>query len=79
MLYDCKAGEVRLEKELEVMKNYVNLEKERYGNTIEVSWSVEGNTKDKFISPLLILPFLEILCSFFRFWKMHLTMAYPKK
>ncbi|HMR55946.1 MAG: histidine kinase [Cytophagales bacterium] len=59
MLYDCKAGEVRLEKELEVMKNYVNLEKERYGNTIEVSWSVEGNTKDKFISPLLILPFLE--------------------
>jgi len=48
-----------LEKELEVMKNYVNLEKERYGNTIEVSWSVEGNTKDKFISPLLILPFLE--------------------
>lgn len=59
MLYDCKAGEVRLEKEIEVMKNYINLEKERYGNAIEISWSVEGNTKDKFISPLLILPFLE--------------------
>jgi two-component system, LytTR family, sensor histidine kinase AlgZ len=59
MLYDCKAEEVRLEKEIEIMKNYTDLEKERYGNKIEISWCVEGNTKDKFISPLLMLPFLE--------------------
>jgi two-component system sensor histidine kinase AlgZ len=59
MLYDCKAEEVRLEKEIENMKNYIDLEKERYGNTIEISWSMEGNTNDKFISPLLMLPFLE--------------------
>jgi two-component system, LytTR family, sensor histidine kinase AlgZ len=59
MLYDCKAEEVLLEKEIENMKNYIDLEKERYGNTIEISWSVEGNIKDKFISPLLMLPFLE--------------------
>ena len=59
MLYDCKAEEVRLEKEIENMKNYIDLEKERYGNKIEISWSVEGNIKDKFISPLLMLPFLE--------------------
>lgn len=59
MLYDCKAEEVRLEKEIENMKNYIDLEKERYDNKIEISWSVEGNTTDKFISPLLMLPFLE--------------------
>ena len=59
MLYDCKAEEVRLEKEIEIMKNYIDLEKERYGNKIEISWSVEGDIKDKFISPLLMLPFLE--------------------
>jgi len=59
MLYDCKAEEVRLEKEIEVMKNYIDLEKERYGNRVEISWSVEGDCKDKFISPLLMLPFLE--------------------
>ena len=59
MLYDCKAEEVRLEKEIENMKNYIDLEKERYGNKIDVSWSVDGNSKDKFISPLLMLPFLE--------------------
>jgi hypothetical protein len=59
MLYDCKAGEVRLEKEVEIMKNYLDLEKERYGNKIEISWNVEGEMKDIFISPLLMLPFLE--------------------
>jgi two-component system, LytTR family, sensor histidine kinase AlgZ len=59
MLYDCKADEVRLEKEVEIMKNYIDLEKERYGNKIEISWNVEGDTRDNFISPLLMLPFLE--------------------
>ena len=59
MLYDCKAEQVQLEKEIENMQNYIDLEKERYGNKIEISWSVEGNIKNKFISPLLMLPFLE--------------------
>ena len=59
MLYDCKAGEVRLEKEMEMMKDYVDLEKERYGSKIDVSWNVEGNIKNHFIAPLLMLPFLE--------------------
>lgn len=59
MLYDCKAEEVRLEKEVEIMKNYIDLEKERYGDTIEISWTVDGDIRDTFISPLLMLPFLE--------------------
>lgn len=59
MLYDCKTEEVRLEKEVEIMKNYIDLERERYGDTIEISWNVEGDIRDNFISPLLMLPFLE--------------------
>jgi two-component system sensor histidine kinase AlgZ len=59
MLYDCKAEEVRLEKEVEIMKAYITLEKERYGDTLEVSWTVDGDIRDNFISPLLMLPFLE--------------------
>ncbi|HEY4195486.1 MAG TPA: histidine kinase [Mucilaginibacter sp.] len=59
MLYDCKAEQVRLEKEVEIMKDYIDLEKERYGNTLEISWTVEGSIRDNFISPLLMLPFLE--------------------
>lgn len=59
MLYNCKTEKVSLEKEVEVMKNYIDLEKERYGNKIKVSWNVEGDIKGKFIVPLLLLPFLE--------------------
>jgi two-component system sensor histidine kinase AlgZ len=59
MLYDCKTEEVLLEKEIETMRNYIDLEKERYGNKIEISWDIEGNVKDKYIAPLLLLPFLE--------------------
>ncbi|PWT77751.1 MAG: hypothetical protein C5B59_03195 [Bacteroidetes bacterium] len=59
ILYDCNKDEVRLEKEIEIMKNYVDLEKERYGNTLDISWTVAGEVKDKFIAPLLLLPFLE--------------------
>jgi hypothetical protein len=59
MLYDCKSEEVRLEKEVEIMKNYIELEKERYADKIDISWSIEGELKDQFIAPLLILPFLE--------------------
>lgn len=59
MLYDCRAERVLLEKEIEVMKNYTDLEKERYGNKIDISWNIEGDIKDKYVSPLLLLPFLE--------------------
>ena len=59
MLYDCKAAEVRLEKELEIMKNYIELERERYGNQIDISWNVEGATREQFIAPLMMLPFIE--------------------
>lgn len=59
MLYDCKTAEVRLEKELEIMKNYIALERERYGNNIDISWDVIGEVQDKFIAPLMMLPFIE--------------------
>lgn len=59
MLYDCKADEVLLKKEIEVMKDYIELERARYGDKIEISLNIEGDIKDKFVAPLLILPFLE--------------------
>lgn len=59
MLYDCRADEVLLEKEVEVMKNYIDLEKERYGDKIDISLNIEGDIQGRFITPLLILPFLE--------------------
>jgi two-component system, LytTR family, sensor histidine kinase AlgZ len=59
MLYECKVNDVLLEKEIEIMKNYIDLEKERYGNRLEISINIEGDIQDKFVAPLLFLPFLE--------------------
>lgn len=59
MLYECKAAEVSLEKELEIMKDYIELERERYGNTIDISWNIDGEIQDRFIAPLLMLPLIE--------------------
>ncbi|MBS1620964.1 MAG: histidine kinase [Bacteroidetes bacterium] len=59
MLYDCKSNEVLLEKEVEIMKNYIDLEKERYGGRLDVSINIEGDIGNKYIAPLLLLPFLE--------------------
>src|SRR6188768_1606253 len=59
ILYDCKANEVMLDREIDAMKNYIDLEKERYANRLEISMNVEGDTKGKYIAPLLLLPFLE--------------------
>ncbi len=59
MLYECRTEEVLLEKEVEVMKAYIDLEKERYGDKIDISINIEGEIADQYIMPLLILPFLE--------------------
>ncbi len=59
MLYECKGEQVLLEKELEIMKNYIDLERERYGDKIDISINVVGDIDGKYICPLLMLPFLE--------------------
>lgn len=59
MLYECRANDVLLEKEVEIMKHYIDLERERYGDKIDISINIEGSIRDRFIAPLLILPFLE--------------------
>jgi histidine kinase len=59
MLYECKTDAVLLEKEIGVMKNYIDLEKERYGDNLDISLNIEGEISDRFIAPLIILPFLE--------------------
>lgn len=59
MLYDCREEHVLMEKEVDIMKNYIDLEKERYGEKIDISVNIEGDIQDRYITPLLILPFLE--------------------
>jgi sensor histidine kinase YesM len=59
MLYDSNQAEVPLEKEIQYIKNYIALEKIRYGDRLEVSFTVYEKLKDIMVAPLLILPFVE--------------------
>ena len=59
MLYECREEWVDLEKELALIRNYIELEKLRYGNRLDLSMEVAGNPKGKMLPPLLLLPFVE--------------------
>ena len=59
ILYECKEPEVPIDKELQMLKKYVELEKLRYGNRLDIAFTIEGNTNLLAISPLLLLPFVE--------------------
>ncbi len=59
MLYECNEKEVPLNNEIAALKKYVELEKLRYGNRLDVSFSCSGQTTGLTIAPLLLLPFVE--------------------
>ena len=59
MIDDCQTERVPLEKELKMMQDYIGLEKERYGERLELLVEITGDDTDKYISPLLMLPFIE--------------------
>lgn len=59
MLYDCNVESIPLRKEIQQMQNLIELEQYRYGNRLEVSFSVKGDVSTQQIPPLLMLPFVE--------------------
>ena len=62
MLYECDEPLVPLDKEVEMMKGYMALEKIRLNDTIEMELNVTGNINNKMIAPFLLLPFIENSC-----------------
>jgi sensor histidine kinase YesM len=59
VLYECKAPEVSLEKEIKVMLDYIALEQERYGSRLEISTDFSGDLEGKMIAPMMFQPFVE--------------------
>lgn len=59
MLYDCNAAFVPLEKEVQLLNDYLDLEKIRYQNELKTDFDVNGRIAGKQIAPLLLLPFIE--------------------
>ncbi len=59
MIYESNTPDIPLSKEIELMQDYIALEQMRYGDRLDISFSVEGDVENYRIAPLLLLPFLE--------------------
>jgi len=59
MINDCETDLVPLDKELTMISNYVELEKVRYGKRLDIEMQVTGDYKNKRVTPLLMIPFIE--------------------
>ncbi|MCE2788505.1 MAG: histidine kinase [Saprospiraceae bacterium] len=59
MLYECNEKEVLLQKELTYLENYLEMEKIRHGQKVDIQYQVSGKIEKQRISPLLFIPFLE--------------------
>lgn len=59
MLYESNEKEVFLEKEINYVMNYIELEKLRQGSNFEINFNMTGAPEGQKIAPLMFIPFLE--------------------
>lgn len=59
MLYETDNKTVDLEKEINYIQNYIELQKLRLNNIEDIVINVHGDTRNKFIEPLLLISFVE--------------------
>jgi sensor histidine kinase YesM len=59
MVYESRVEFIPLEQEIQLLKNYLDLEKLRYGDDIDISFTYSGDIDRKLIRPLLLLPLVE--------------------
>ena len=59
MLYECNEPLVPLHKEVSYMRNYLDLERLRQHEMMNLDFEVEGAVENQRIAPLLLIPFIE--------------------
>ncbi|MFD0792711.1 tetratricopeptide repeat protein [Mucilaginibacter litoreus] len=59
ILYECNSPLVSLQQEIYIIERYIELERIRYKNTLEVNVSIQGDISNCKIVPLLLLPLVE--------------------
>jgi two-component system, LytTR family, sensor kinase len=59
MLQDSKDEKVSLEKEVEYLQSYIELQRLRLPGTVKIDFSTEGQPELFSIEPLLLIPFVE--------------------
>ncbi len=59
ILYEGSNSVVPLSKELQMIRDYIDLEKIRYGNRLELHLDLPDHADELYITPLLLLPLVE--------------------
>ncbi|WP_121245636.1 histidine kinase [Mucilaginibacter phyllosphaerae] len=59
MLYECNDNKVDLERELQYLHNYIDLQKIRFGDNAFINFDVTGEVTSQQIVPLLLISFIE--------------------
>lgn len=59
VLNDASREWVSLEQEVNYIKNYIELQKLRFDNSVKIQFDVIGELENKMIAPLLFIPFIE--------------------
>lgn len=59
MLYECDSDTVSLTREVEIIQNYIALEKLRYEERLDIHFSINGEISQEQIPPLLLFPLVE--------------------
>jgi len=59
LLYSTKKHRQNLDSEIQMIKNYIDLEKIRFDDFLKIDFQIKGITKGKKIAPMLLIPFVE--------------------
>lgn len=59
MLYDSNDAQIPLEKEVSYLENYVELQKIRFEEDVDIRTHIEGENGGQLIEPMLLIPFVE--------------------
>ena len=59
ILHECDQPMVLLERENKMIQDYMDLEKIRYGEHMQMTIEIVGDPDQKMIAPLLLIPFVE--------------------
>lgn len=75
MLYETDNKTVFLGKEINYIKNYIELQKLRLNNIENIFINIHGETRNKYMEPLLLISFIE---NAFKYGTDYKGVAYVK-
>lgn len=59
MLYESSKNRITVKQEIEILSHYINLEKIRYSDELNININIDIDDEEQLIPPLLLLPLIE--------------------